>query len=154
MSTGVHDIGGLEDEFGPIDTREYGYQLWEMQVWYSFKLFVNQLIKPGSCHPGDIDTEGSDVHRRAEEVHGGPARTQGHDLLPQVGRGDGGGVPGEEDLQPRGSGGCSWLPVSVCDQSQVQSWAGGQGQGGGCEGEVAETSHQNSWLSVWISGSH
>ena len=31
-STGVHDIGGLEEEFGPIDTREYGYQLWEMQV--------------------------------------------------------------------------------------------------------------------------
>ena len=31
-SIGVHDIGGLEDEFGPIDTREYGYQLWEMQV--------------------------------------------------------------------------------------------------------------------------
>ena len=31
-STGVHDIGGLEAEFGPIDTREYGYQLWEMQV--------------------------------------------------------------------------------------------------------------------------
>ena len=34
MSLGVHDIGGLEDEFGPIDTREYGYQLWEMQVCY------------------------------------------------------------------------------------------------------------------------
>ena len=31
-SIGVHDIGGLEEEFGPIDTREYGYQLWEMQV--------------------------------------------------------------------------------------------------------------------------
>ena len=31
-SSGVHDIGGLEEEFGPIDTREYGYQLWEMQV--------------------------------------------------------------------------------------------------------------------------
>ena len=31
-SIGVHDIGGLEEEFGPIDTREHGYQLWEMQV--------------------------------------------------------------------------------------------------------------------------
>ena len=31
-STGIHDIGGLEEEFGPIDLREHGYQLWEMQV--------------------------------------------------------------------------------------------------------------------------
>ena len=123
-------------------------------VIFSLKLFINHWIKPGSCHLGDIDTEGSDVHRRAEEVHGGPAGSQGHDLLPQVGRGDDRGVPGEEDLQPRGSGGCSWLPVSVCDQSQVQSWTGGQGQDGGYEGEVAETSHQDSWLFVWSSGSH
>ena len=32
MSVGVHDIGGLLEEFGPIDTREWGYQLWEMEV--------------------------------------------------------------------------------------------------------------------------
>lgn len=32
MSVGIHDIGGLEKEFGPIDTREHGYQLWEMQT--------------------------------------------------------------------------------------------------------------------------
>ena len=29
---GIHDIGGLDEEFGPIDTREFGYQLWEMKV--------------------------------------------------------------------------------------------------------------------------
>ena len=28
----VHDIGGLEAEFGPIDRREWGYQQWEMEV--------------------------------------------------------------------------------------------------------------------------
>ena len=32
MGSCVHDIGGLQDEFGSIDTREWGYQLWEMQV--------------------------------------------------------------------------------------------------------------------------
>ena len=32
MGSCVHDIGGLQEEFGPIDTREWGYQLWEMQV--------------------------------------------------------------------------------------------------------------------------
>lgn len=32
MSAGVHDIGGLLEEFGPLDTREWGYHLWEMQV--------------------------------------------------------------------------------------------------------------------------
>merc|ERR1712183_527119 len=32
MGSCVHDIGGLQGEFGPIDTREWGYQLWEMQV--------------------------------------------------------------------------------------------------------------------------
>ena len=31
-STGIHDIGGLEEEFGSIDLQEHGYQLWEMQV--------------------------------------------------------------------------------------------------------------------------
>ena len=32
MSSCVHDIGGLEEEFGPIDRREWGYLQWEMQV--------------------------------------------------------------------------------------------------------------------------
>eukprot|EP00092_Neocalanus_flemingeri_P003611 GFUD01003875.1.p1 GENE.GFUD01003875.1~~GFUD01003875.1.p1 ORF type:complete len:443 (+),score=136.99 GFUD01003875.1:43-1371(+) len=41
-STGVHDIGGLEEEFGPIDLREHGYQLWEMQVHATLVLLAQQ----------------------------------------------------------------------------------------------------------------
>ena len=39
-SLGVHDIGGLEEEFGPVDTREYGFQLWEMKVMNVMLMFM------------------------------------------------------------------------------------------------------------------
>ena len=41
---GVHDIGGLEEEFGPIDTREWGYQLWEMQVHAVLVLLTRRAL--------------------------------------------------------------------------------------------------------------
>ena len=28
-SLGIHDIGGIEEEFVPFDTREYGYNSWD-----------------------------------------------------------------------------------------------------------------------------
>ena len=52
-STGVHDIGGLEEEFGPIDQREYGFQLWEMQV--RRQLYTKQDLwtaVSGACYSG------------------------------------------------------------------------------------------------------
>ena len=41
---GVHDIGGLEEEFGPVDTREWGYQLWEMQVHAVLVLLTRRAL--------------------------------------------------------------------------------------------------------------
>ena len=41
---GVHDIGGLEEEFGPLDTREWGYQLWEMQVHAVLVLLTRRAL--------------------------------------------------------------------------------------------------------------
>jgi len=61
-STGVHDIGGLEEEFGPIDQREYGFQLWEMQVHATLVLLSQQgllttdeLRRSVEALPGHID---------------------------------------------------------------------------------------------------
>ena len=41
---GVHDIGGLEEEFCPLDTREWGYQLWEMQVHAVLVLLTRRAL--------------------------------------------------------------------------------------------------------------
>ena len=62
-SLGVHDIGGLEEEFGPVDTREYGFQLWEMKVMNVVLMFMlSSPMYSGSCNSDIVDAARSDVH--------------------------------------------------------------------------------------------